>query len=53
MRHVAAVLQDGRGEGRVSLNVPVKQDKVFGVVLAEYDKAPALMTDLRRDGRSS
>jgi hypothetical protein len=43
---------DGRGEGRVSAGVPVMADKVLGIVLADYDKAPALLADVRRERTS-
>jgi hypothetical protein len=40
--------KDGKGEGRVSLNVPVTSDKTFGVALADMAKAPVVLTDVRR-----
>ena len=40
--------KDGRGEGRVSLNVPVASDKTFGVALADTARAPVVITDVRR-----
>ena len=39
--------KNGTGEGRLSLGVPVAADKTLGVALADYDKAPALLTDVR------
>lgn len=45
--------KDGAGEGRVSLGVPVTGDKMAGVVLSDYAKAPAVITDLRRDQRGT
>src|SRR5919109_1290258 len=43
--------KDGTGEGRLSLGVPVASDKTLGVVLSDYAKAPAVLTDVRRDQR--
>ena len=40
--------KDGKGEGRVSLNVPVTSDKTFGVALADVARAPVVLTDVRR-----
>ena len=48
-RLVAAMTQDGTGEGRLSLGVPVAADKTLGVALADYDRAPALLTDVRAE----
>ena len=45
--------KDGRGEGRVSLGVPVASDKTLGVALSDYVKAPSLLADVRRDQRAS
>jgi hypothetical protein len=44
---------DGSGEGRASLGVPVAGDKTLGVTIAEFDKAPAVLADLRRDQRGT
>jgi hypothetical protein len=44
--------KDGRGEGRVSMNVKVTSDKAFGVALSDHAKAPAVLTDVRRHGRA-
>ena len=44
---------DGKGEGRVSIDTPVKTDNALGIALADYDKAAALITDVRRDNRTS
>ena len=41
--------KDGRGEGRVSLGVPVVGDKGAGVVLADFGKAPAVLADVRHE----
>ena len=40
--------KDGTGEGRVSLNVTVTSDMALGVALADYAKAPVVLTDVRR-----
>jgi hypothetical protein len=45
--------KNGIGEGRVSLGVPVASDKTLGVVLADYDKAPALLADVRNAQRGT
>jgi hypothetical protein len=45
--------QNGIGEGRVSLGVPVTTDNTLGVVLADYDKAPALLADVRHAQRGT
>jgi hypothetical protein len=37
------------GEGRVSVGVPVAGDKTLGVVISDFDQAPALLADVRRD----
>jgi hypothetical protein len=41
--------KDGVGEGRVSLGVPVASDKTLGVALSDWAKAPAVLTDVRRE----
>ncbi len=41
--------KDGKGEGRISFGVPVSADKTVGVVLADYARAPAALTDVRRE----
>jgi hypothetical protein len=41
--------KDGKGEGRASLNVPVTSDKVFGVALSDFSKAPVVLADVRRN----
>jgi hypothetical protein len=41
--------KDDKGEGRVSLGIPIIQDKTAGVVLADFAKAPALLTDVRHE----
>jgi hypothetical protein len=41
--------KNGTGEGRLSLGVPVAADKTLGVALVDYDKAPALLTDVRAE----
>jgi hypothetical protein len=45
--------RDGAGEGRVSLGVPVTSDKALGVVLSDYAKAPAVLTDLRHERQAT
>jgi hypothetical protein len=45
--------KNGSGEGRVSLGVPVASDKTLGVMIADYDKAPALLADVRQDQRGT
>jgi len=45
--------KDATGEGRVSLGVPVASDKTLGVVLSDYAKAPAVLTDVRHDQRGT
>jgi hypothetical protein len=41
--------KDGSGEGRVSRGVAVASDKTLGVALSDFAKAPALLTDVRRE----
>jgi hypothetical protein len=41
--------KNGTSEGRLSLGVPVAADKRLGVALADCDKAPALLTDIRAE----
>jgi hypothetical protein len=41
--------KDGKGEGRVSFGVPFESDKTAGVVLRDFTKAPALLTDVHRE----
>ena len=41
--------KDGKGEGRASFGVPVASDKTIGVTLSDFAKAPALLTDVRRE----
>ena len=41
--------KNGTGEGRLSLGVPVTADKTLGVAIADYDEAPALLTDVRAE----
>jgi len=41
--------KEGKGEGRVSFGVPIGSDKAIGVVLSDYAKAPAVLTDVRRE----
>jgi hypothetical protein len=45
--------KNGTGEGRLSLSVPVAADKTLGVALADYDKASALLTDVRAEQRGT
>jgi len=45
--------KDGAGEGRVSIGVPVASDKTAGVVLSDYARAPAVITDVRRERQST
>lgn len=45
--------KDGRGEGRASFGVAVSRDKAQGVVLSDYAKAPAVLTDVRRQSADS
>jgi hypothetical protein len=40
--------KEGKGEGRVSINVPVSSDKASGVALSDFSKAPVVLTDVRR-----
>lgn len=44
---------DGRGEGRASFGVAVSSDKALGVALSDFAKAPAVLTDLRRQSAAS
>lgn len=41
--------KDSMGEGRVSLGVSVSSDKTFGVVLADFASAHAVLVDVRRE----
>jgi hypothetical protein len=41
--------KDGKGEGRVSFGVPFESDKTAGVLLGDFTKAPALLSDVRRE----
>jgi len=41
--------KDGAGEGRASFGIPVTSDKALGVVLSDYAKAPAVLTDVRHE----
>jgi hypothetical protein len=41
--------KDGKGEGRVSLGVPVMSDTTLGAVLSDYSKGPAVLVDVRRE----
>jgi hypothetical protein len=41
--------KNGSGEGRISHGVPVAGDKTAGVVIADFVKAPALLTDVRHE----
>jgi hypothetical protein len=41
--------KDGKGEGRVSFGAPFASDKIAGVVITDLTKAPALLTDVRRE----
>jgi hypothetical protein len=41
--------KDGRGDGRISLGVPVRSDKTMGAVLSDYATAPAVLADVRRE----
>jgi hypothetical protein len=43
--------KDGSGEGRVSLGVPVTSDRMLGVALSDYGRAPSLLVDVRREPR--
>lgn len=45
--------KDGAGEGRVSLGVTVSSDKALGVVLSDYAKAPAVLTDVRHERQTT
>lgn len=45
--------KDGRGEGRASFGVTVSRDKSLGVVLSDGAKAPAVLTDIRRQPADS
>jgi hypothetical protein len=45
--------KDGAGEGRVSHGVPVSSDKALGVVLSDYAKAPAVLTDVRHEHQTT
>ena len=45
--------KDGQGEGRASLGVPITTDKTIGVTLSEFAKAPAVLTDVRRERANS
>ena len=40
--------KEGRGEGRVAINVPVAGDKTSGVALADFSRAPVVLMDVRR-----
>jgi hypothetical protein len=44
--------KDGAGEGRVSSGVPVASDKMLGVALADFGKAPAVLADVRRQAET-
>ena len=44
---------DGKGEGRLSLDVPVTRDDTFGVVLSDYSKAPVVLVDVRREKQTT
>ena len=45
--------KDGKGEGRLSLDVPVTRDDTFGVMLADYSKAPVVLVDVRREKQTT
>ena len=45
--------KDGKGEGRLSLDVPVKRDDTFGVVLSDYLRAPVVLVDVRREKQTT
>jgi hypothetical protein len=45
--------KDGKGEGRLSLDVPVTRDDTFGVVLSDYAKAPVVLADVRREKQNT
>jgi hypothetical protein len=45
--------KDGKGEGRLSLDVPVTRDDTFGVTLADYSKAPVVLVDVRREKQTT
>jgi hypothetical protein len=45
--------KDGAGDGHISLGVPVTSDKTLGVVLSDYAKAPAVLTDVRHERQAT
>ena len=45
--------KDGTGEGRASMGVTVTGDTSAGVVLSDFAKAPAVLTDVRQERATS
>jgi hypothetical protein len=45
--------KDGKGEGRLSLDVPVTHDDMFGIVLSDFSQAPVVLVDVRREKQNT